>query len=80
MPFGHRRVERVLPDDKPAELQARGIHFVMIDSDGMGLSSTTLGDWTNRLNGVVVDSVEIQAGVDNTITNYLVRLNPSGAN
>jgi hypothetical protein len=80
VPFGHRRVERVLPGDKPAELQASGIHFVMIDSDGMGLSSTTLGDWTNRLNGVVVDSVEIHAATDNTITNYLVRLNPSGTN
>ena len=78
VPFGHRRVERVLPGDKSSDLQAKGIHFVLVDSDGLGLLKDTIGDWTNRFDGIVVDSVRIQAASDTTITNYLVRLNPLG--
>lgn len=80
LPFGHRRVERVLPDDSPASLQAKGIHFVLVDSDGLGLLNLTISDWTNRFGGAVVDSMEFKPTPGTTITNYLVRLNPPGEN
>jgi hypothetical protein len=79
VPFGHRRVERVLPGDTPADLQAKGIHFLMVDADGLGLLGTTLDVWTNQFDAVVVDSVRIHAATGLTVTNYLVRLNLPGA-
>ncbi len=75
VPFGSRRVERVLPDDTAAELQARGIHFVLVDSDGMGLLGMSIGDWTNRFDGTLVDSKELESGPGETVGEYLVRLN-----
>ncbi len=80
LPFGRRRVERVLPDDQPSELQAKGIHFVFIDSTGLADLDMTIGDWTNRFDGVLVGTTNIE-GIPGTIaTDYLVRLNPPGTN
>jgi hypothetical protein len=75
VPFGKRRVERVLPDDAPAELQALGIHYVLVDSDGLGLLGITIGDWTNRFDGTLVSTVEFELKPGTMAQDYLVRLN-----
>ena len=70
VPFGSRRVERVLPTNNPAQLEAKGIHYVLADDE------LPIGFWTNQLDGVVVDK-ESYEGVP-LITNfdYWIRLNP----
>lgn len=83
VPFGRRRVERVLPGDTPLELQAKGIHYVLVDSSGLGLLQMTIGDWTNRFDGVLVDSLQYESDPGVMAEDYLVRLNspmgkPSG--
>ena len=78
VPFGKRRVERVLPNDDPAELQANGIHYVLVDSDGLGLLNMTIGDWTNQFNGTLVGTIEYEQTAETTARDYLVRLNTPG--
>lgn len=75
VPFGRRRVERVLLDDTPSQLQAKGIHYVLVDSGGLGYFEMTIGDWANRYDGVLIDSIEVEASPGTTAEDYLVRLN-----
>jgi hypothetical protein len=75
VPFGKRRVERVLPDDNPAWLQAQGIHYVLVDSDGLGFLNMTIGDWTNRFNATLVAMVEFEQRPGTMAQDYLARLN-----
>jgi hypothetical protein len=76
VPFGCRRVERVLPDDSLLELQAKGIHNVLVDGSGLGLLGMTIDDWTNRFNGTLIDSMNYEAEPGVTETDYWVRINP----
>jgi hypothetical protein len=76
IPFGRRRVERVLPDDSPLELQAKGIHYVLVDGSGLGLLQMTIDDWTNRFEGTLVDSLRYESDPGKTDEDYLVELNP----
>jgi hypothetical protein len=78
VPFGCRKVERVLPTDTPAQLRAEGIRFVLVDEGGLGLLNMTIGDWTNQFNGVLIDTTNFEAIPGTTGTDYLVRLNPPG--
>jgi hypothetical protein len=75
LPFGHRRVERVLLEDTPAGLQTKGIHFVLVDSSGLDYLNMTIADWTNQFEGVVIDSAEFETSPGNMAKDYLVRLN-----
>ena len=79
VPFGRRCVERVLPTDTPSELWNKGIHYVLVDSSGIGFLNMGIGDWTNQFNGVLIDSVTYEAIPGTTATDYLVRLNPPDA-
>jgi hypothetical protein len=76
LPFGQRRVERVLPDDTPQKLQAEGVHFVLLDSDGLEMLGLTVADWTNRYDGVLIDTIAYESQPGSTNRDYLVRLNP----
>ena len=78
VPFGRRRVERVLPDDDPRDVQAKGIHYVLVDSSGLGLLQMTIGDWTNRFDGVLVGSLQYESSPGEFDQDYLVRLNAPG--
>jgi hypothetical protein len=78
IPFGRRRVERVLPDDTASQLQAKGIHYVLVDSSGLDLLNMTIGDWTNHYGAVLVDSSGLETSPGIIATDYLVRLNPPG--
>lgn len=74
VPFGRRLVVRVLPDDTSSALQARGIHYVLLDEGSLDLQSTTIGDWTNQFGAILVDSIEFEASPGTTTKDYLVRL------
>jgi hypothetical protein len=76
VPFGRRRVERVLLNDTPPGLLSKGIHYVLVDSSGLGYLNMTIADWTNRFDGVLIDSLSIESLPGETATDYLVRLNP----
>jgi hypothetical protein len=77
LPFGQRRVERVLPSDTAQQLRAEGVHFVVLDSDGLGMLGLTIADWTNRHDGVLIEAIAYESQPGNTNWDYLVRLNPS---
>jgi hypothetical protein len=68
-------VERVLPTDTPTELQAKGIHYVLVDSGGLDLLGITINDWTNRYNGALIGTATFEALPGSTASDYLVRLN-----
>jgi hypothetical protein len=36
----------------------------------------TIGDWTNRFDGVLIDALQYEADPGTTSEDYLVRLNP----
>jgi hypothetical protein len=76
VPFGRRRVERVLPTDAASELWGKGIHYVLVDSAGIGFLKMGINDWTNQFNGVLVDSATYETIPGSTATDYLIRLNP----
>lgn len=76
VPLGPRRVERVLPEDLSPDHEARGIHFVLVDSDGLGLLGMTIGDRMNRFNGTVIATQDFEEAPGDTLRDYLVRLNP----
>ncbi|MGH7980998.1 MAG: hypothetical protein ACREE6_16595, partial [Limisphaerales bacterium] len=78
VPFGCRRVIRVLPTDTPAQLQAMGIRYVLLDSEGLTDLKMTLGEWTNQLDGVLIGVTNFQAGPESRASDYLVRLNSPG--
>jgi hypothetical protein len=74
VPFGHRKVERVLPDDTPQELQAKRIHFVLVDPGALSAFNMTIADWTNRLNGTLIDTAQYETTPGATATDYLIRI------
>jgi hypothetical protein len=75
LPFGRRRVVRVLPGDTLRQLQSAGVHYVVVDSDGLQMSGTTIEQWVKRYGGVLVDQMEFETQPGNTGRDYLVHLN-----
>lgn len=73
VPFGSMRVERVLPIDTPAQLEARHIHYVLADDQ------LPIGFWTNQLDGVVLDKKGFEGMPGVTNFDYWIRLNPPRA-
>jgi hypothetical protein len=76
LPFGSRRVQRVLPEDTSRQLQADGVHFVLVDDSGLEMLGLTIADWTKQFDGVVIDSAAFETQPGKTGWDYLVRLNP----
>jgi len=59
IPFGHRRVERVLPQDTPSELRQKGIRYVVVEEIALQLTHQTIEQWMEQYNGQLVDQLEI---------------------
>ena len=77
-PLGQRRVERVLPDDTPQALRARGIHYVMVEDVALDAVGMTIEQWIRRYDGNLVDQVAIQQDRHRPPTRlYLVLLRSS---
>jgi hypothetical protein len=58
LPFGSRRVERVLPGDTPEQLRAQGIHYVLVEDIGLKMMQMTIEQWLQRYDASMVDQLE----------------------
>jgi hypothetical protein len=65
-----------LPEDTSRQLQADGVHFVLVDDSGLEMLGLTIADWTKQFDGVVIDSAAFETQPGKTGWDYLVRLNP----
>jgi hypothetical protein len=74
LPFGRRRVVRVLPGDTPRQLQSAGVHYVVLDSSGLQMSGTTIEQWVKQYRGVLVDRLDVESQPGKTGSIYLVSL------
>jgi hypothetical protein len=59
LPFGERRVERVLPDDTPEQLRRRGIHYVLVEDLALEADQMTIEQWMQRYDGSLVDQLAL---------------------
>lgn len=76
LPFGSRRVERVLADDTPEQLRAQGMHYVLVEDFALGASHTTIDQWMQRYDARLVDQLEFLEDPYRPPGHlYLVRLN-----
>jgi hypothetical protein len=55
LPFGHRRVECVLPDDPPQRLRDLGIHYVVLNNSALAKAGDSLQNWLERYHASVTD-------------------------
>jgi hypothetical protein len=58
LPFGSRRVERVLADDTPEQLRLEGIRYVLVEHYVLEASQTTIEQWMQRYDADLVDKLE----------------------
>lgn len=56
-PWGHGRVERILPDDTPEEVRACGLRGIFIEDSGLNAKSETIQQWSQRFGVRVVDQM-----------------------
>ncbi len=54
LPYGCRRIIRVLPDDTLEQLRSDGIHYVVMEDDFLLKSHDTLEQWLARYRGVLI--------------------------
>jgi hypothetical protein len=74
-PWGHGRVERLLPDDSPEWVRSRGIHFVFVEDPALTENRETIQQWLERFHATLVDQMTFatDAGAPRTHL-YLARL------
>ena len=56
-PWGHGRVERLLPDDSPEWVRSRGIHFVFVEDPALTENHETIEQWLKRFDATLVDQM-----------------------
>jgi hypothetical protein len=77
LPFGARRVVRILPEDMPGQLRAQGIQLVLIDQYALAAVQMTLDGWLQHFDASLVDQLEFLEDPYRPPSHlYLVRLNP----
>ena len=78
LPFGSRRGERLLADDPPERIRARGIHYVVVDGFAVHQTYGRLVSWLEKYNASLVDEYRSprQPSQESEPPDlYLVRLN-----
>lgn len=58
LPYGTRKVQRVLPGDPPGQLRASGIRYVVVEDFFLRTTRDTLQQWLARYNGVLITQGE----------------------
>ena len=78
VPFGSRRVYRILPGDSPGQFQAAGVRYVITDDDGLKKMDLTVADWMRAMHATLAGSENflMRPGVTNRA--YLLRLDATG--
>ena len=61
LPLGRLKVERILPEDGPEQLQLIGIRYVVVDDSELVLGQETLEQWLARFHGHLVDQLQYAA-------------------
>lgn len=56
-PWGHGRVERILPDDSPEWVRSRGIRYVFIEDSALEEKHETIEQWLEQFHAVLVDKM-----------------------
>jgi len=75
LPFGSRRVERVLADDTPEQLSRSGIHYVVVEDSALKMSDETIEQWMEHYDGDLVAQLQFPKAIDGPPGQlYLVRL------
>jgi hypothetical protein len=78
LPYGQRRVQRILPGDTPEQSRLAGIHYVVLEQNQLDDTSETLPQWLARYKGIVIQQWEFIANpYDPPQHLYLVRLENS---
>jgi hypothetical protein len=54
LPFGCRRIQRILPGDTPEQLQSAGIHYVVVERFYLDKTGDDLAQWLARFNGLLI--------------------------
>jgi hypothetical protein len=76
LPYGQRRVVRVLADDTPEQLQSSGVHYVLVDNWFLKLKNQTIEQWAGQYHGDLVDQLEFELRPGQMERDYLVHLTP----
>jgi hypothetical protein len=80
-PYGHRRVEGILPGDSPAQIRARQIQYAVVGEVCLHLQHQTIQRWLQQYDASLVTSFTTTLAVsDGPRFWYVVRLNPASAN
>jgi hypothetical protein len=58
LPFGSRRVVRVLAGDTPEQLRALGIHYLLVEDIALAAAQMTIEQWGQRYAAQRVDQLE----------------------
>ena len=56
-PWGHGRVERILPDDPPEWARLRGIQYVFVDQPYLTETHQTIEQWLGHFHATVLDQM-----------------------
>jgi hypothetical protein len=56
-PWGHGRVERILPDDPPEWARLRGIQYVFVDQPYLTETHQTIEQWLEHFHATVLDQM-----------------------
>jgi hypothetical protein len=78
LPYGHRRVECIAPDDKPECLHSLGIRYVLVNGAAVQKTHGGIQNWMNQYNATRVDDFTFPRPELKTFVKpdlYLVRLN-----
>lgn len=77
LPYGSRRVERVLPEDTSEQLQSLGIHYVLVDDSFLVMENQTIEQWLGQYQGDLVDQMTYDRKLGLPAGHlYLVHLRP----
>ncbi len=56
-PWGHDRVERVLPDDSPEWVRSQGLRYVFVEEIALNEKKETIQQWLAQFNATLVDQM-----------------------
>jgi hypothetical protein len=75
-PFGSRRIEHVCPQDTPADLKQRGVEYILVHEEVLGLwFKCSLDDWLKQMNARVVQKIPLNLRASRGALDwYLVQL------
>jgi len=75
-PWGHGRVERILPEDTPAWVRSRGLQAIFIDDSALKAKPETIQQWLQRFDARVEDQMTFTTDPGAPPTHfYFCRLN-----